>query len=404
MVKSSQHDDDGGCSLGGSLVSTFDYLEKLAEGFEERLVTAGLVQDRKTLLQKVISKCFVGKDAVTLIQSILQAECDLCLDDTISNSNGRSSNAVVSRADAVEKGRAMMQELNFFRRVSTCTATESSSRANTLEDSDTALYRFHHNLPSQVRRMKKKYPSYWDKMRLLEQSVPCQDRRHMFRVFPDCFVASEAVDALMELKLVKSRNEAVHLIDKLNQKVFCCQHVCSEHEFKDDYLFFRFVPENERMPEPASRPQQQGKSLNRSFTRGSRGKSPNRSLIRGSSLKKLDQQQEERPRRCRPKKVLADFDTSTISSASTEALSEAEFPSATLEGAAEAVEDPVQLQVQKESSSTRRGPNKLLKATCDLSVPNNSGQGKKVNQKKADEIKNRLALHKQETRIKQQKV
>ena len=72
----------------------------------------------------------------------------------------------------------------------------------------------------------------------------------MLRKFPQCFIARNLVDIVMKLKLARSRRESVHLIRKLNQKVFCCKHVCIEHEFQDEYLFFRFIPASQRMREP----------------------------------------------------------------------------------------------------------------------------------------------------------
>ena len=136
-----------------------------------------------------------------------------------------------------------------------------------LVDSDLELYQFRNNLPSHVKAVKQQYPTYWDKMRLLEEHVVLRDRRHMFRVFPQCFVASEAVDVLLQLQLVKSRGEGVHLMRKLNQKVFCCQHVCFEHAFSDDYLFFEFVPPQERMPEPKTTVADIPKKKDRTFAR-----------------------------------------------------------------------------------------------------------------------------------------
>eukprot|EP00797_Seminavis_robusta_P017800 Sro2663_g334050.2 (236) ;mRNA; r:5901-6608 len=230
-------------------------------------------------------------------------------------------------------------------------------------------------------------------MQLFEENVDLQDRRHMFRVFPDCFIAREAVDMLMNLKIVRSRNEAVHLVRKLNQKVFCCQHVCMEHDFEDEYLFFRLVPKNERMPAPI-----------RPTTRRHRGKSPKRSLSIStcssvgnelSTMGSSKDKNEERRNRRRSKKLerleaekkacsaLRDSTTSTNTEA-TVPLSE-EF---TLE------------PEKKERANRRRKEHKKI-SRCSSAPSLDAGLIKQKNRKRAEDIKNRLANFKQEMKTKQ---
>lgn len=259
-------------------------LEAMAEILQAQLIEQQLIQDRSTLL-KSVPQSFLGKDAVTILQKawteILKQGGDDDYGDDDDDIEIESATALASpltREEALEKGRKIAGTFKLFR--------HATSETTELQDSDKEFYVLDHNLPSQVRRVKNKHKTYWDKMRLLEANVEVKDRKHMFRVFPQCFIAKEAVDVCMDLKLVKSRGEAVHLVNKLNQKVFCCEHVCAEHEFKDDYLFFRFIPKSQRMPEPGKNP-----------ARRSRSKSPQRSL-----LGKVEGTEERAVRKGRPRK------------------------------------------------------------------------------------------------------
>lgn len=238
-------------------------LEQVAEAFQDFLHEQGLVQDfksplcpslsvstsaiRPTLMNKTHPRSFRGSDAVSVILRVLRQH---------QQSNPTNHPVMplpeATRLEAVRVGRRMAAEFDFFRHVQ---ATERSTIRNTafwLVDSDQELYQFRNNLPSAVKAVKQQYPSLWDKMRWLEEHVVVRDRRHWFRMFPQCFVASEAIDVMMRGKLVTSRGEAVHLMRKLNVTVFCCHHVCHEHSFRDDYLFFEFVRPSERMPESVS--------------------------------------------------------------------------------------------------------------------------------------------------------
>ncbi|CAB9499392.1 DEP domain-containing mTOR-interacting protein [Seminavis robusta] len=246
MDGSSDHSHDSTCSARAR------DLEGLAESFQKYLKSNGMIQDRKTVLLKTVSKCFTGSQAVSALQTVMTQQ----LQD-------RSSNLKITREAALMAGNSMVKYFHLFKHAN-CSSNFSSNIETTLEDSDAEFYQFDHNLPCQVRSMKRQYPSYWDKVRLLEQHVEVKDRRYMLCVFPNCFVASEAVDVMMDLKLVRSRIDAVHLMGKLNQKVFCCEHVTNDHEFKDEYLFFHFIAPEERMPEPARK------------TKSGRSKSPNK--------------------------------------------------------------------------------------------------------------------------------
>lgn len=203
-------------------------LEELAEALEAALKKQGLGK----------KNTFSGKDAVTVLQNLLQAKADQI--------------GSVSRKEALEKGNEIRTEFDFFRHVPTIADTVFAGD-KPLVDKPSEQYYFECNLPSQVKKAKSQHKSYWDKAKLIEENVECKDRWHLLQVYENCFIAREAVDVIMNLKLVKNRKNAVKLMKKLNQQVFLCEHVTREHEFKDEHLFFEFIPQNQRMREPHQR-------------------------------------------------------------------------------------------------------------------------------------------------------
>lgn len=70
--------------------------------------------------------------------------------------------------------------------------------------------------------------------------VKPKDRRYHFRLYKQCFVGCEVVDQMLEHGLAETREEAVQLgrrflMDRM------LKHVCSDHNFKDRYLFYHFA-------------------------------------------------------------------------------------------------------------------------------------------------------------------
>ena len=81
-------------------------------------------------------------------------------------------------------------------------------------------------------------------------SVSCQDphaglvanRHHRLQNYERCFVGSEAVDYIMlhpKLFHIDSRQDAVWLGQAMIAHGLI-EHVCGDHDFKDEYLFFRY--------------------------------------------------------------------------------------------------------------------------------------------------------------------
>lgn len=69
--------------------------------------------------------------------------------------------------------------------------------------------------------------------------VDIRDRRYRARVWRDCFIGSEAVDALIYAGLADNRENAVLVGRHLQKELRLFAHVCDDHDFKDDFLFYR---------------------------------------------------------------------------------------------------------------------------------------------------------------------
>jgi len=66
-----------------------------------------------------------------------------------------------------------------------------------------------------------------------------KDRRYFLRVYDKCFVASDFVVWLQAIGEAKSDAEAMRIGQKLVDYDFI-HHVCDEHQFKNEKLYFRF--------------------------------------------------------------------------------------------------------------------------------------------------------------------
>ncbi|XP_022088228.1 DEP domain-containing mTOR-interacting protein-like isoform X2 [Acanthaster planci] len=74
-----------------------------------------------------------------------------------------------------------------------------------------------------------------------------KDRRYHLRMYPKCFVGSEAVDRLIKHAGVKDRSTAALMLNVL-QRHNVIHHVCDDHQFKDTYLFYRFRVDDGTLP------------------------------------------------------------------------------------------------------------------------------------------------------------
>ncbi|ETE67569.1 hypothetical protein L345_06643, partial [Ophiophagus hannah] len=72
--------------------------------------------------------------------------------------------------------------------------------------------------------------------------------RHHLKTYPNCFVAKELIDWLIDHKEASDRETAIKLVQKLLDRSII-HHVCDEHkEFKDLKLFYRFRKDDGTFP------------------------------------------------------------------------------------------------------------------------------------------------------------
>ncbi|MEE6506274.1 hypothetical protein FKM82_007614 [Ascaphus truei] len=75
-----------------------------------------------------------------------------------------------------------------------------------------------------------------------------KDRRYHLRTYPNCFVAKELADWLMEHKEAPDRETAIRVMQKL-MDYNIIHHVCDEHsEYKDAKLLYRFRKDDGTFP------------------------------------------------------------------------------------------------------------------------------------------------------------
>lgn len=86
---------------------------------------------------------------------------------------------------------------------------------------------------------------------LHEEDPPMiKDRRFHLRTYSKSFIGSEMVDWLLKKGEVESRNEAVQMMQKLVD-YGVLHHVCDDHTYKDEFLFYRFRRDDGTYEEPA---------------------------------------------------------------------------------------------------------------------------------------------------------
>ncbi|XP_075681902.1 DEP domain-containing mTOR-interacting protein isoform X2 [Rhinoderma darwinii] len=84
-------------------------------------------------------------------------------------------------------------------------------------------------------------------LRLHEEKI-IKDRRHHLRTYPNCFVAREVIDWLIDRKEAADRTIAIELTQKMIDHNII-HHVCDEFkDFKDAKLFYRFRKDDGTFP------------------------------------------------------------------------------------------------------------------------------------------------------------
>lgn len=79
-----------------------------------------------------------------------------------------------------------------------------------------------------------------------KKNVKLEDRKYRLKTYKECFIGSEAVDYLVSSGKANSREDAVALAQALQGTHHLFEHVTRDHQFADEYLFFRFLDEKER--------------------------------------------------------------------------------------------------------------------------------------------------------------
>lgn len=104
-----------------------------------------------------------------------------------------------------------------------------------LEQSDVLLVDFPMSKMERLREKARAFRSFAD----------VKDRKYRLRTHKKCFIACHVIDALVNNGTVLTRAAAVDLGKTLAQELNLFEHVCDDHEFADEYLFFRFAEDKD---------------------------------------------------------------------------------------------------------------------------------------------------------------
>lgn len=92
---------------------------------------------------------------------------------------------------------------------------------------------------AQLNRIKRRRRDRAIAQTLLDQ-CDLQDRRHRIKIYPNCFIGSQAVDVLVDNGFSETRTGAVHLGRRINKAFKLFSHVTGDHPLMDKHLFYRF--------------------------------------------------------------------------------------------------------------------------------------------------------------------
>ncbi|CEM31849.1 unnamed protein product [Vitrella brassicaformis CCMP3155] len=106
--------------------------------------------------------------------------------------------------------------------------------------------------------------TYTELMDIFLKEVDIKDRMYHLKTYKNCFVGQDFVDYLLRRFQLRLREEAIQVGQQLFLSCFF-SHVCKDHHFKDDYLFYRFhlhedpqlLNNLKRWDEPTARPAMQ---------------------------------------------------------------------------------------------------------------------------------------------------
>lgn len=79
-----------------------------------------------------------------------------------------------------------------------------------------------------------------EKATTLEKNLDIQDRKWRFKTFKNCFIGSEAIKIIINLKYATNISEAIALGNAFI-KHDIIKHVTRKHRFKNEHLYYKFT-------------------------------------------------------------------------------------------------------------------------------------------------------------------
>jgi hypothetical protein len=119
--------------------------------------------------------------------------------------------------------------------------SRSSSSSKPKKDSSSSssvFYQFAHKVRTQFELR--------EKAERFQECVDLRDRTKNLVAYRQCFIGSEAVDAMLYGELASTREEAVELGRKLASELNLFRHVRGRHMFKDEDLYYHYRTTNQR--------------------------------------------------------------------------------------------------------------------------------------------------------------
>jgi hypothetical protein len=151
-----------------------------------------------------------------------------------------------TRSEAVQLGRAIARELNLFKHVTgdhafsdgflfyefngTDVSTAGSILDNSISTGNSRLG------ISDLSRRKGRLAAEAEEFK---NCLDIRDRKYRIATYKECFIGSEAVDAMLFGGMAKTRAEAVELGRKLERELRLFQHVLGDYAFCDEQYFYR---------------------------------------------------------------------------------------------------------------------------------------------------------------------
>jgi len=199
------------------------------------------IKDRKYHF-KTYRECVLGSDVVTFLMGYLpqQQQPQLKKASALGRKDalriGREMIRITNCMEHVVDGpnRELMDDYLFYRfttefvNAANTTSTKRQRQPSSSSSSTTSYDHHHHQDLEQV-------------MRTFQKGVQLQNRTYHLRTYANVFVGSEAIDFLLEQNFAANRQQALELGRRLQDQYKLFVHVTGEHQFKDEYIFYRML-------------------------------------------------------------------------------------------------------------------------------------------------------------------